>query len=125
MNVGSIAGFLPGPGMALYYASKAGLRSFSEALWAEMRPHGVAISLLCPGPVRTPFLERSGAKRTRLFRMMSKATAPHVARRGWAGFRRGKRLIFPNAMSWLVARGAPLVPRWLLLGVLQRFQRMR
>ena len=125
LNVGSVAGFMPGPGMAIYYASKAGLRSFSEALWAETRNHGVAVTLLAPGPVRTPFLERSGAATTRLFRMPPKATARHVAKRGWAGFRRGKRVVFPDALSWLLARVAPILPRRFLLGQLARLQRRR
>ena len=125
LNVGSVAGFLPGPGMAVYYASKAGLRSFSEALWAETRNRGVAVTLLAPGPVRTPFLERSGAATTRLFRMPPKATARHVAKRGWAGFRRGKRVVFPDALSWLLARVAPILPRRFLLGQLARLQRRR
>ena len=72
LNVGSIAGFFPGPGMALYYASKAGLGSFSEALWAEARLYGVTVTLLCPGPVRTPFLERSGARNARIFKCRRK-----------------------------------------------------
>lgn len=125
LNVGSIAGFMPGPGMALYYASKAGLRSFSEALWQEARGHGVVVTLLCPGPVRTPFLERSGAGKARIFRMLPKAKAQRVAIRGWAGFRRGKRLVFPDRLSWLIARVAPLLPRRLLLGLLARLQQQR
>lgn len=125
LNVGSIAGFMPGPGMAMYYASKAALRSLSEALWAEARDHGVIVTLLCPGPVRTPFLELSGARETRLFRMLPKATAEDVARRGWVGFRRGKRVVFPDFMSWLSARGCALLPRGLLLRVMGRLQRRR
>lgn len=123
LNVGSIAGFMPGPGMAMYYASKAGLRSFSEALWAETRGQGVIVTLLCPGPVRTPFLVLSGAKETRLFRMLPKATAEDVARRGWAGFRRGKRVVFPDFMSWLSARTCAALPRGILLRIMARLQR--
>ena len=123
LNVGSIAGFMPGPGMASYYASKAALRSLSDAWWAETRGSGVAVTLLCPGPVKTPFLERSGAKETRLFQMLPKATAATVARRGWAGFRRGKRIVFPDPMSWLMARACAVLPRGILLRIMSRLQR--
>src|SRR5207237_10710633 len=60
LNVGSIAGFLPGPGMAVYYASKAYVLSFSEALRAELAPHGVRVTVLCPGPVPSEFQARAG-----------------------------------------------------------------
>jgi len=123
LNVASVAGFLPGPGMAMYSASKAGLRSLSEAMWAETRGTGVAITCLCPGPVRTPFLERAGARRVRLFQMMPKADARQVAERGWRGFRAGRRLVLPDAGAWLAALGAPLVPNRLLLPIVWRLQR--
>lgn len=125
LNVGSIAGFMPGPGMAMYYASKAALRSLSEAWWAEMRGTGVTVTLVAPGPVRTAFLERSGARETRLFKMLPKATAADVARRGWAGFRRGRRLVFPDVMSCLSARFSAALPRGILLRIMGRLQRRR
>ncbi|MBV1797561.1 SDR family oxidoreductase [Siccirubricoccus sp. G192] len=125
LNVGSTAGFLPGPNMAVYYASKAYLRSLSEALWAEARGSGVAISCLCPGPVRTPFLARAGIGRARLFRLLPKAAARQVAERGWRGFRRGRRIILPDPLSWLTARAVPLLPRALLLPLVRRWQRPR
>ena len=60
LNVGSIAGFLPGPGMAVYYASKAYVLSFSEALRRELAPLGVRVTALCPGPVPSEFQQRAG-----------------------------------------------------------------
>ncbi len=60
LNIGSIAGFLPGPGMAVYYASKAYVLSFSEALRAELAPHGVRVTVVCPGPVPSEFQARAG-----------------------------------------------------------------
>src|SRR5882672_4116307 len=62
LNVGSLAGFLPGPGMAVYYASKAYVLSFSEALHSELAARGVRITVLCPGPVPTEFGARAGSK---------------------------------------------------------------
>ena len=58
----SVAGFLPGPGMAVYYASKAYVLSFSEALHSELKPRGVRVTVLCPGPVPTEFGARAGVK---------------------------------------------------------------
>jgi short-subunit dehydrogenase len=109
--------------MAVYYASKAYLRSLSEALWAEAAGSGVAISCLCPGPVRTPFLRRAGVGRSWLFRLLPKADPRRVAERGWAGFRRGRRIIMPDPISWLTATTAPLLPRALLLPVMRQWQR--
>ena len=62
LNVGSMAGFLPGPGMAVYYASKAYVLSFTEALHSELKPRGIKVAVLCPGPVPTEFAERAGVK---------------------------------------------------------------
>lgn len=122
LNVASVAGFLPGPGMAMYYASKAGLRSLSEALWAETRPAGVVVTCLCPGPVRTPFLDRAGATKVRLFRMMPKADSRAVAERGWRGFRAGKRVVLPDLVAWVTVLAAPFVPNRVLLPLMRRLQ---
>ncbi|NWP24168.1 SDR family NAD(P)-dependent oxidoreductase, partial [Escherichia coli] len=62
LNIGSIAGFLPGPGMAVYYASKAYVLSFSEAMRRELAPQGVRVTVVCPGPVLTEFQARAGVK---------------------------------------------------------------
>jgi short-subunit dehydrogenase len=62
LNLGSLAGFLPGPGMAVYYASKAYVLSFSEALRQELAPRGVRVTTLCPGSVPTEFQARAGLK---------------------------------------------------------------
>lgn len=125
LNVASVAGFLPGPGMAVYYASKAYLRSLSEALWAEAAGTGVRVSCLCPGPVETAFFGRAGAGRARLFDRAPKAAASRVAARGWEGFGRGQRIIFPDLQSRLTATVLPLLPRGALLPLVRRFQRAR
>ena len=63
LNVGSITGFLPGPGMAVYYATKAYVLSFSESLHSELKARGIRVTVLCPGPVPTEFAERAGVER--------------------------------------------------------------
>jgi short-subunit dehydrogenase len=123
LNIASVAGFLPGPGMAFYYASKAGLRSLSEALWQETRGTGVTVGCACPGPVRTPFLDRAGARKVKLFRMLPKAEPRAVAERAWHGFRQGRRIILTDAGAWLTAWGTPWLPRALVLPVVWRLQR--
>ncbi len=125
LNVASVAGFLPGPGMAVYYASKAYLRSLSEALWTETAGTGVRVSCLCPGPVETAFFGRAGASRSPAFDGVPKADAARVAARGWAGFRRGQRIVFPDLSSRLAATALPLVPHAVLLPLVRRFQQAR
>jgi hypothetical protein len=123
--IGSIAGIGPGPGMALYYASKAYLRSLSEALWRETRGTGVAVTCLAPGPVATPFLDKSGAAGTRLFKILPKTPIEAVARAGLDGLARGKRLVVPGWPAKLVMTLAPFVPRGVSLWALSRLQRRK
>ena len=95
LNVASVAGFLPGPGMAVYYASKAYVLSFTEALSRELLPQGVRVTALCPGPVKTEFQMRAGveAKRTPPFLGL---TPLQVAQAGYDGFMAGKSVVIPG-----------------------------
>jgi hypothetical protein len=125
LNVGSVAGFMPGPGMAVYYASKAYLRSLSEALWEESRRFGVVVSCLAPGPVETAFLDKAGARSSALFGGGFSMDAAACARIGWAGFRAGKRMIVPGWRSRVAVAAAGLTPRPLLLWTVRRLQKRR
>lgn len=123
INLSSIASFTPGPNMAVYYASKSFVRSFSEALHAELRPSGVTVTCVAPGPVATDFLNRSGAGRAALFRFLPKQTADYVARQAWRGFRSGQRLVIPGIsakLAWLLAASMPSAVMLPLVGRLQR-----
>src|SRR5579885_1814218 len=92
LNVASIAGFLPGPGMAVYYASKAYVISFSEALAAELADRGVRVTALCPGPVATGFQARAGLRAGGIGESSVLALpARRVAEIGYASFMRGQR----------------------------------
>ncbi|MER2268526.1 SDR family NAD(P)-dependent oxidoreductase [Methylobacterium oxalidis] len=117
LNVASVAAFQPGPFMAVYYASKAYVLSFSEALWEECRGTGVTVTALCPGPVETGFAERAAMTSTRLFesRLMPKMPSARVAELGVAGFQRGQRVVIPGVASNLIANGSRLTPRRLVL----------
>lgn len=95
LNVGSVAGFLPGPNMAVYYATKAFVMSFSEALREELRDTGVSVTDLCPGPTATNFSQVARRHRTRKVHY-GKMSAAEVARIGHAEFREGRVLSVPG-----------------------------
>src|SRR5829696_4505545 len=99
MNVASTAAFQPGPLMAVYYASKAYVLSFSEALSNETSGTGVTVTCLCPGPTRTGFQDRARLGESRLFSVLSVASAADVARAGYDGMMAGRALVVPGLMN--------------------------
>jgi short-subunit dehydrogenase len=114
LNVASVASFLPGPGMAVYYASKAYVLSFSEALHHEMAPKGVRVTALCPGPVPTEFQARAGDKAGKYPRALVR-TAARVAADGYRGLAEGRRVVVPGFPNRLITAIAPMLPRgWVL-----------
>lgn len=125
LNLGSVAGFLPGPYMALYYASKAFVRSFSEALSQELRGTGVTVTCVAPGPVATEFLNRAGAGRAQLFKLLPKMTAEAVAQRAWRAFKRGRRMVVPGPLASFSALTGTHLPHTLTLPLIARLQRDR
>lgn len=125
LNVGSVAGFLPGPGMAVYYASKAYVLSFTEALHGELRARGVRVTVLCPGPVATEFAARAGVAQERQPGGVLSTSAEQVAEQGYRGLMRGRRLVVPGLGNKMVAFIAPLVPRRLLLALVDHRQARR
>jgi short-subunit dehydrogenase len=106
LNVASIAGFLTGENMALYFACKAYVVSFSLALQRELAPRGIKVSALCPGPVKTPFFDRAGFGHGAFPAAMYRS-ADFVARAGYDGLMRGKPVIVPG----LVNKAAVLLDR--------------
>lgn len=123
LNIGSIAGFTPGPNMALYYASKSFVRSFSEALHEELRHTGVTVTCVAPGPVETEFLSRSGAGRAMLFKVLPRLDADRVAERAWRAYRSGRRLAVPGASAKIVALVARMLPSAVIVPLIGRLQR--
>ena len=123
LNVGSLAGYVAGPYMATYYASKAYVRSFSDALSLEVTGTGVTVTCVAPGPVRTAFFERAHAQEVRIFKLLPKLDPQAVAEAGWRGFTAGRRTVVPGALAKIVAAIVSVTPRWLSLwmtGVLQQ-----
>ena len=124
LNVASTAAFQPGPLMAVYYATKAYVLSFSEALANELRGSGVTVTALCPGPTATAFQQRAGAEQSRLFNggMMD---AARVARAGYDGMRRGRTVVIPGLRNRLLAFSIRLAPRTLVTRVVRWIQEQR
>ncbi|MEP7146397.1 MAG: SDR family oxidoreductase, partial [bacterium] len=113
MNVASTAAFQPGPFMALYYASKAFVLSFSEAVDEEIADSSVTISCLCPGPTNTGFQERAGMHKIKLVnkKLAGMMSAEKVAGIGYNGLMKGKRIIIPGKINWLVSQAVRFTPR--------------
>ncbi|MEQ1951621.1 SDR family oxidoreductase [Mesorhizobium sp. CN2-181] len=125
INLGSVAGFLPGPHMSAYYASKAYVRSYSNALHEELRRTGVTVTCVTPGPVRTKFLEKAGARKAPLFRFLPKTDAEFVAECAWRGFERKRRLVVPGVSAKLAVLAASLMPTAMILPLIGQLQRTR
>ena len=101
LNVASVAAFLPGPGMAIYYASKAYVLSFSEALSQELASKGVSVTALCPGPVPTGFQARAGMSADLTKLMKYAQTSPQaVAEAAYRGMMSGRRVVMPSFADW-------------------------
>jgi uncharacterized protein len=116
LNVASVAAFLPGPGMAVYYASKAYVLSFSEALHTELSRRGVRVTALCPGPVLTGFQARAGLRIGGVGEAAILALpARRVAQIGYDGLVRGKRVVVAGLGNRIALFCARLVPHALLL----------
>lgn len=114
LNVGSVASFLPGPGMGSYYASKAFVLSFTEALHQELVAQGIRVTVLCPGPVPTEFQARAGIKNV-LHSDVLACSAEYVAAAGYAGLMKGQRLVVPGLGNKLVTLLPRILPRGFFL----------
>lgn len=124
LNVASVAAFLPGPGMAVYYATKAFVLSFSEALWFELKDEGVAVSALCPGPTASGFGARAGVHPDMLDSVRG-LTARQVAQAGYDGLMAGRRVIVPGLGFRLLAWVGRFAPRLLTMSSVARVQMKR
>ena len=117
MNVASTAAFQPGPLMAVYYATKAYVLSFSEALANEVDGSGVSVTCFCPGATDTGFAKRAGTENTRLFKKIGAMNAEAVARDGYRGLMAGRTVVISGAHNWLVAESVRFAPRKLVTAV--------
>ena len=117
LNVASTAGFQPGPLMAVYYATKAYVISFSEALANELSRTGVTVTCLCPGVTDTGFQGRAGTENTLLFKSLRPMSAKTVARDGYRGLMAGKTVVISGVRNWLLAESLRISPRKLVTAV--------
>jgi len=111
MNVASTAGFQPGPLMAVYYATKAYVIWFSEALANELKGSGVNVTCFCPGATETGFAKRADTESSRLFKQMGPMDAKTVAQDGYRGLMKGKGLVISGFHNWLLAESVRFAPR--------------
>jgi len=117
LNVASTAAFQPGPLMAVYYATKAYVLSFSEALESELRGTGVTVTCLCPGPTVTSFQTRAGVSNSRLFQQFGPMEAKTVAQDGYRALMNGKSVKISGAKNWLVAESVRFGPRKMVTAI--------
>jgi short-subunit dehydrogenase len=117
MNVASTAGFQPGPLMAVYYATKAYVISFSEAIANEVRNSGVSVTCFCPGPTQTGFAKRAGNEKTRVFKQFGVMSAERVALDGYRALMEGRALAISGVHNWVVAQSTRFAPRKLVTAI--------
>jgi short-subunit dehydrogenase len=122
LNVASTAGFVPGPFMAVYYATKAYVISLSVALREELSGTGVTVTVLAPGATRTAFEATAGTGETKLFRQPGVMTARDVAEAGLQGTLAGKDIVVPGAWNRVQAAASGLAPRWLTAKIARSLQ---
>ena len=125
LNLASTAAFQPGPLMAVYYATKAYVLSFSEALAEELRNSGVSVTALCPGPTRSDFATVAQVGESRLFSMFGMADAADVAAYGVRAMMQGQRVAIPGFRNKLVAQANRFSPRALTAKVARIAQESR
>jgi len=111
MNVASTAAFQPGPLMAVYYATKAYVLSFTEAIANELRDSGVSVTCFCPGATLTEFQKRAQTENSRLFKQLAPMNAKTVAEEGYKALMEGKTLAIAGWRNWLVAESVRFAPR--------------
>jgi short-subunit dehydrogenase len=111
MNVASTAAFQPGPLMAVYYATKAYVLSFSEAIANELRGSGVAVTCFCPGATHTGFARRAGTENSRLFKQVGAMSAEKVAHDGYRALMAGRTVAISGAHNRVVAQSVRFAPR--------------
>jgi short-subunit dehydrogenase len=111
MNVASTAAFQPGPLMAVYYATKAFVLSFSEAIANELHGSGVTVTCFCPGATHTGFAQRARMENSRLFKQLGAMSAEKVARDGYRALMEGRTVVISGTRNWIVAESVRFAPR--------------
>jgi short-subunit dehydrogenase len=111
LNTASTAAFQPGPYMAVYYATKAFVLSFSEAIASELEGPGVTVTALCPGPTASGFQDKADMGASALVKGKKLPGSDEVAEQGYRAMQRGQRVFIPGAMNWIMAQSIRFTPR--------------
>jgi uncharacterized protein len=119
INTASTAALQPGPYMAVYYATKAFVLSFSEAVASELAGTGVTVTALCPGPTASGFQDKADMHASALVKGKRLPTADEVAAAGYKAMQRGQRVYIPGAMNWLMAQSPRFTPRNVVTGLVK------
>ena len=123
INTASTAAFQPGPYMAVYYATKAFVLSFSEAIAAELADSGVTVTALCPGPTASGFQDRADMHASGLVKGKKLPTSEEVAAAGYRAMQRGQRVYIPGMMNWIMAQSVRFTPRNVITGIVKQLSK--
>lgn len=123
LNTASTAAFQPGPYMAVYYATKAFVLSFSEAIAAELAPHGVTVTALCPGPTASGFQDKADMHASALVNGKKLPTAQDVAAKAFRALQRGQRVYVPGLMNWIMAQSVRFTPRNMVTALVKQMSK--
>jgi short-subunit dehydrogenase len=122
LNIASTAAFQPGPLMAVYYATKAYVLSFSQAIADELRDTGVTVTALCPGPTATGFAAAADMGNTRLFTLMRPMSSATVAKIGYRAMKHGRRVVTAGIVNKVMGQAVRITPRRLLTTIVRKLQ---
>lgn len=122
MNVASVASFAPGPTMAVYYATKAFVLSFSEAIYNEVSDYGITVTALCPGPTQSGFQETASLQGSKLFTGKNIPAAREVAQYGYRSMMKGKTVAIHGIKNKILAHSIRIAPRSLVPKITRRIQ---
>ncbi|QMU30227.1 SDR family NAD(P)-dependent oxidoreductase [Adhaeribacter radiodurans] len=120
LNVASTASFQPGPLMAVYFATKAYVLSFSEAIANELQGTGVTVTALCPGPTESGFLQAAALEGSKLFKGKKLPSSAEVAAYGYKALMSGKTVAIHGFRNWLTANSARFAPRKLVTAIVRK-----
>jgi short-subunit dehydrogenase len=123
LNVASTAAFQPGPYMAVYYATKSFVLSFSEAIASELEDTGVTVTALCPGPTASGFQDKADMGHSALVKGKKLPTSEEVAELGYRAMQRGQRVYIPGFMNWFLAQSLRVTPRNLATKVVKQLSK--
>lgn len=124
LNVSSMAAFQPGPYMAVYYASKAYVQSFSEAITSELKGTGITVTTLCPGPTKSGFQHSVGSENSNLVKYNLLSTAEEVAKEGYKALHAGREIEIPGLLFTTLFNISKLIPRKTKTRIIKKLQEL-